>query len=161
MKSICLSSALLFASASLSAQCLFTSVATQMIGPGCNVGTTGYCKIVGLPTTTTFTLDVANCALDIRVNLFEACGVVVPFRAVAIGFQQIAVPLPDFGAGCTLHVTPDIVLSTSSGPLQLMLPPGVATLGFFAQSIALSLAPVGGQGSDGFTFSDAVAVSLQ
>lgn len=145
----------------LPAQCLFTSVTTQTIGSGCNVGTTGYCKIVGLPTTTTFALDIPNCALDIQVTLFEGCGVVVPLRAVVIGFQQVAVPLPDFGIACLLHVSPDIVLSTGSGPMQLALPPGVASLGFFAQSIALSLAPAGGQGADGFTFSDAVAVSLQ
>ncbi len=56
----------------LPAQCLFTSVTTQTIGSGCNVGTTGYCKIVGLPTTTTFTLDlVALLTAPLAFTMFD------------------------------------------------------------------------------------------
>lgn len=162
MKGTCSSLAFLLALASAApAQCLYTTLATQVVGAGCNVGTTGYCKIVGLPTTTTLTLDVQNCALDMQVNLFEACGVVVPLRAVVVGFQQIAVPLPDLGVNCMLHVSPDIVLSTSSGPLQLALPLGLPFLGFYVQAVALSLEPSGGLGADGFTLSNAVWVDLQ
>ncbi len=147
--------------AALPAQCLFTSVTTWSIGGGCNVGSTGFCKLVGMPTTTSFSLDVSNCTLDIQVNLFEACGVVVPLRAVVIGFQQVAVPLPDFGVGCMLHVSPDIVLSTGSGPIPLVLPQGMAGFGFHAQSIALSIAPLGGANGDAFTFSGGETVILQ
>lgn len=161
MKAIGSSLASLLALAAASpAQCLYTTMTTQTVGAGCNVGTTGYCKIVGLPTTNVLTLDVQNCALGVQVSLFEACGVVVPLRAVVIGFQQIAVPLPDFGVGCMLHVSPDLVLSTASGPLQLALPLGLPFLGFYVQSLALSLAPPGA-GADGFTFTDAVWVDLQ
>jgi len=162
MKAICSSLASLLALAAASpAQCLYTTMTTQTVGAGCNVGSTGFCKVVGLPTTTVLTLDVQSCALDMQVNLFEACGVVVPLRAVAVGFQQIAVSLPDLGLGCMLHVSPDLVLSTGSGPLQLDLPLGLPFIGFYVQAIALSLAPLGGQGSDGFTLSDAMWVDIQ
>ncbi len=152
---------LLATAAALPAQCLFTTVTTWSVGAGCNVGSTGFCKSVGLPTTTSFSLDVSNCTLDIQVNLFEACGVVVPLRAVVIGFQQVAVPLPDFGVGCMLHVSPDVVLATASGPIPLALPQGMLGFGFFAQSIALSIAPLGGAGGDAFTFSGGETVILQ
>ncbi|MBL9078410.1 MAG: hypothetical protein JNL08_12945 [Planctomycetes bacterium] len=152
---------LVAAAAALPAQCLVTTVTTQTVGTGCNVGSTGYCKLVGVPTTTTYTLDVTTCTLDAHVNLFEACGVVVPVRAVVIGFQQVAVPLPDFGVGCMLHVAPDIFLTTGSGPVQLMVPLGLPGVGFFAQSVAFSVAPPGGAAGDGFTFSDAALVIVQ
>ena len=139
----------------------FSSVTTQVIGAGCNVGSTGYCKNVGVPTTTAFTLDGANHALAIEVNLFEACGVTVPLRAVAVGFAPISVPLPDLGLGCELHVVPDLILTSATNPLRLSLPHGLPTLWLFTQAIALSLAPPGGQGSDGFTLSEGRLVSLQ
>lgn len=147
--------------AALPAQCLFTSVTTQTIGPGCNVGSTGYCRIVGLPTTLGTALDSPNCALGVQVNLFEACGVTVPVRLLAIGFQQAFAPLPEFGPGCTLHVAPIAVLAGTTGPFTVSLPPGVPVCQFLMQGAALSIAPVGGQGTDLLTFSAALQVDLQ
>src|SRR4029434_3801435 len=46
--------------ASLPAQCLFTSVTTQSIGPSCNFGSTGFCAIPSVPSTLTTTLDTVN-----------------------------------------------------------------------------------------------------
>jgi hypothetical protein len=143
------------------AQCLFTSVTTQSIGPGCNVGSTGFCKIVGLPTTLSVGLDAANCTLEVQVNLFESCGVQVPVRAIAVGFASTALPLPEFGPDCMLHVAPIGFLTSTTGPFTLDLPPGVPTLSFLVQGAALSIAPVGGQGNDVLTFSDGVQVDLQ
>lgn len=151
----------LASAAAAPAQCLFTSVATQSIGPGCNVGSTGYCKVVGLPTTLEVSLDTTNCRLDVAVNLFEACGVQVPFRLLAVGFAPAAVPLPEFGMGCTLHLAPIGVLTQASGPFAIDLPPGVQQLSFLVQGAAMSLAPVGGQGADSLTFSDGLQVDLQ
>jgi len=145
----------------LPAQCLFTSLTTTSVGPGCNVGSTGYCKVVGLPTTLSTSLDPANCRLEVQIHLFEACGVTVPLRLLAFGFQPATVPLPEFGPGCVLAFAPLAVLSWSTGPIALDLPPGVAALSFLVQGAALSIAPPGGQGLDALTFSDALRVDLQ
>ncbi|MBL8727780.1 MAG: hypothetical protein JNM25_05075 [Planctomycetes bacterium] len=152
---------LLALTAAVPAQCLFTSVATQSIGPGCNTGSTGFCKLVGLPTTLSVALDAANCTLDLQVNLFESCGVQVPVRVIAVGFASTALPLPEFGPGCMLHVAPIGFLTSSTGPFTLDLPPGVPSLSFLVQGAALSVAPLGGQGNDVLTFSDGVQVDLQ
>jgi hypothetical protein len=152
---------LLALAASLPAQCLFTTVATQPIGPGCNVGSTGFCKIVGMPTTLAATLDVTNCALDVQVHLFESCGVTVPLRLLVLGFQPMTIPLPDFGLSCTLHLAPIAILAGTSGPFSLPLPPATPAFSFLMQGAALSLAPFGGQGADTLTFSDALQVDLQ
>ncbi len=147
--------------ASMPAQCLFTTVTTQPIGPGCNVGSTGFCKIVGMPTTLASALDTTNCALDVQVNLFEACGVTVPLRLLVLGFQPTAIPLPDFGFACTLHIAPIAILAGSTGPISIPLPPATPTFTFLMQGAALSIAPLGGQGADTVTFSDALQVDLQ
>ena len=151
----------LFTTAFLPAQCLFTSVTTQSIGPGCNVGSTGYCKPIGLPTTLAVELDPANCRLEVSVRLFEACGVQVPFRLLAVGFAPTALPLPEFGAGCTLHVAPIGIMADTTGPFRIDLPPGVQQFSFLVQGAAMSLAPFGGQGTDVLTFSDGLQVDLQ
>ncbi|MEO6595639.1 MAG: hypothetical protein ABIP94_12875 [Planctomycetota bacterium] len=95
------------------------------------------------------------------MNLFEACGVTVPLRLLAIGFQPAVVPLHEFGLGCTLYVAPIALLVTTAGPFTLSLPTGVPTLSFLAQGAALSIAPLGGQGADALTFSDGLQIDLQ
>jgi len=145
--------------ASLPAQCLFQTVSTQSIGPSCNFGLTGGCAIPSVPSTLTMTLDTMNCVLIVQVNQFEGCGASVPLRLLALGTQQVAVLLPEFGTGCTLHVAPMILLAGTTGPFALALPPGVASLSFLAQGAALSHDPF--TTPDVLTFTDGLAVSLQ
>ena len=143
----------------LPAQCLFTSVSSQSIGPSCNWGSTGFCAIPSVPSTLTTTLDTMNCKLVVQVNQFEGCGASVPLRLLVLGTQQIAVSLPEFGPGCTLHVAPMILLAGTTGPFPLDLPPGVTSLSFLMQGAALSHFPF--TTPDVLTFTEGLAVSLQ
>ena len=159
--SLLFAATVLVSAVAVPAQCLITTLTTQTIGPGCNVGSTGFCKVVGRPTTLNVTLDPGACSLSMQVDLFESCGVTVPLRAIAFGVQPAFLPLPQFGAGCALHEVPILFVPTTADPLVLTLPPGVPSLGFLAQALALSIAPVGGGGTDLLTFSDALAILLQ
>ena len=147
------------ATASLPAQCLFQSVTTSSIGPSCNFGSTGFCAIASMPSTLTTTLDTVNCKLIVQVNQFEGCGASIPLRLLVLGTQPVAVPLPEFGMGCTLHVAPMILLAATTGPFSLDLPQGVSAMAFFAQGAALSHFPF--TSPDTLTFTDGLAVSLQ
>ena len=145
--------------AALPAQCLFQTVTTQSIGPSCNFGSTGFCAIPSVPSTLSTTLDTVNCKLIVQVNQFEGCGASVPLRLLVLGIQPVAVSLPEFGPGCTLHVVPMVLLAGTTGPFSLDLPPGVASLSFLAQGAALSHFPF--TTPDVLTFTDGLAVSLQ
>jgi len=125
------------------AQCQFTGIAVQSYGTFCNTGPTGCCAIVSSPTTLSFGLDVTSCALAVEVNALEGCcGVAVLARVVAFGSSQAAVPVPQFGPGCTLWVQPvefrDQGSALAQIPLPPTLPPGIQ---FFAQAGALILNP--------------------
>ena len=126
------------------AQCQFTGLAVQSFGMFCNTGPTGCCAIVSSPTTLSFGLDGSSCTLNVEVNALEGCcGVAVLARIVAFGASPAAVPLPQFGPGCTLWVQP-VEFREQSGalaqiPLPPTLPPGIQ---FFAQAGALILNPV-------------------
>ncbi len=158
MKTLLLPLVTALASSVASAQCLFTTVTAQSVGPSCNFPSTGGCAIPSVPVSLTPTLDTGNCTLSIAVNAFEGCGATVPLRVLALGFQPVAVPLPEFGLGCTLHVLPVVMLANASGPFVLPLPNGVASLGFLAQGAVISVPPF----SSGFVaLSDGLSVSLQ
>lgn len=146
------------AGAVLPAQCLISTISTQSIGPHCNYASTGGCAIPSTPTTLTTTLDPLSCRLDIEVVAFEGCGATIPLRALAIGLQPAAMPLPGFGPTCMLHVAPVLLLATTFGPFSLPLPPNVPTLTLCAQGFALSVDPFGAFIP---TLSDGVEIALQ
>lgn len=123
------------------AQCLFTTVAQQSVGPSCNQASTGMCAIVALPPWLESSLDIANCRLGVDLVVFEGCGATVPVRALLVGFQPATVPLPDLGLACALHLLPIGVLVAASGPFALDLPPGVTAFSFLMQGAALSVPP--------------------
>jgi hypothetical protein len=82
-------------------------------------------------------LDVANQNVQIEVVAVEGCcGVAVQFRALALGTQPAIVPLPEFGAGCTLHLAPVVLLAATANPFVIHLPPGLPPLTFLAQAAA-------------------------
>jgi hypothetical protein len=141
-----------------SAQCLFANVAGVTIGPSCNLPSSGFCKLLPPPTALVSSLDTGNCTLTVHVEAFSGCGASVPIRALAIGLQNAAIPLPEFGLGCALHLLPVAMLVGTSGPFVLQLPQGVASLGFLMQGAAFSQAP---QGTSSLTFSDGIAITLQ
>lgn len=142
------------------AQCLFTSVTAQPVGPNCNVSYTGICAIAPSPSFLRTDLDQANCELEVTVTAFEGCGTSVPFRVLAIGFQPAFVPLPEFGAGCALQLVPVGIATTTSPSVTLSLPPNLPQLSFLAQGAAWSsfpFAPV----PDVLVFTAPYAISLQ
>lgn len=155
-----LAAAALLATAPLLAQ--FSSVTATPVAPGCNLGWSGCCAVPSAPATLEFTLDTNAQRLDVTVAALEGCcGVTVPLRVLALGTTSAAVPLPQFGVGCTLHVTPAVLLASVVPTFSLQLPASPATLGFLAQGLAWqtwSIAPVA---ADRFLFTAASAVSLQ
>ena len=153
------SSVILFLACAAPAQCLFTSVTTDSVGPPCNAASTGFCAVVAMPAWLTSALDVANCRLQVDVNAFEGCGATVPVRVLAIGFAPAAVPLPDLGIDCMLHVLPIAFLASASPTFLLDLPPAVPTFAFYMQGAALSIPPFATEGW--FTLSAGQLVSLQ
>ena len=140
----------------------FSSLTTTSIAPGCNLGWTGCCAVAQAPATLQLTLDGTAQRLDVAVQALEGCcGVSVVLRALALGTAQVAVPLPEFGAGCTLHVQPDVLLATTGASFSLQLPPNVATLGFLAQGLAWQTWSLAPSSSDVLLLTAAHAVSLQ
>ena len=149
--------AVIASSVALPAQCLFQSVSTKSIGPSCNFGSTGFCAIVSRPTMLDVTMPAGSCSLEMRVDIFEGCGATVPLRAIAFGVQPMNLPLPQFGPECALHLVPILIVPTTSAPLVLNLPLNVASLGFLAQALAVSVPPF----EAGYlTFSDGLAIDL-
>jgi hypothetical protein len=145
----------------LPAQCLFTSVTAQSIGASCNVPSTGFCAIVAVPASLHFALDVPNCSLEVDVNAFSGCGASVPLRVLVFGTQPAAVPLPEFGSDCFLHLLPIAFLTTTTTSFTLALPPNVPALSFLVQGAALSTFVSPGPGTTTLAFTDGVSVSLQ
>ncbi len=145
----------------LPAQCLFTTVTTQSIGPSCNAPSTGFCAIAAIPASLSTLLDTANCSLEVAVNAFSGCGATVPLRFLVLGTQPAAVPLPEFGLGCMMHVAPAILLATTTSSFPLNLPPNVASLNFLAQGAALSTFAFPGSSWNVLAFTAGLAISLQ
>jgi hypothetical protein len=136
-----------------------TSLSATSIGAWCNIGPTGCCAIPGGPTQLVPSLDVASQNVQIDVVAVEGCcGVVVQFRALALGTQQALVPLPEFGVGCTLHVAPVVLLAATANPFVLPLPPGLPPLTFLAQAAAYITSPFT---PDVLTLTDGLAIALQ
>jgi hypothetical protein len=149
----------LLAAAPLAAQ--FTSVTSTPVAPGCNQWFTGCCAIASMPASLQLALDSTAQRLDVTVTALEGCcGVAVPLRALALGTAPAAVPLPEFGAACTLHVQPAVLLATAGTTFSMQLPPSVATLGFLAQGLAWQTWSFGPP-AERFLFTDAYAVTLQ
>ena len=142
------------------AQCLFTSVTATATGEPCNAASTGFCAVAAFPSFLLPELDVANCTLEVTITAFEGCGAVVPLRVLAIGFQPAAVPLPEFGFGCELQVTPIALLTTPSPTVSIALPPGVPTMNFVAQGLAWSHFAAAAN-PDGFAFTSGYTIDLQ
>lgn len=140
------------------AQCLFTSATATPTGQPCNAAHTGLCLIASFPSSLQTGLDTTACELDVTITAFQGCGATVPLRVLAIGFQPVAVPLPEFGFGCELQVAPIALLATTGPSVTLALPPGVPQLQFVAQGVAWShFAPV----PDVLAFTSGYAISLQ
>ncbi len=148
------------AAAPLAAQ--FSSVTTTTAAPGCNLWWTGCCAIASMPAALQFALDATNNRLDVTVTALEGCcGVAVPLRALALGTAPAAVPLPEFGANCTLHVDPAVLLATTGTGFSLQLPATPAALGFLAQGLAWQTWSFAPAAADRFLFTDAYAVTVQ
>lgn len=143
------------------AQCQFSSLSTQSAGAHCNIGPTGCCAIAGLPTQLRPALDVAACTVEFSVFAIEGCcGVTIPLRLVAIGTAPANVPLPQFGAACSLWLVPDVVLAQTGSSLSIAIPPTLPPLTFFAQAAAVVVDPFAVPAGV-VTLSAAAAISLQ
>lgn len=144
--------------APIPAQVPFTSLTAQSVGEGCNGVSTGLCKFLSPPTTLSAQLDAGAGTVTITVNALEFCGATVPLTVLVLGLQPAALPIPEFGVGCTLHLLPAMFLANTNSPFVLPVPTGLATLQFLAQGAALSVDPFG---SDRFTTSNALSITLQ
>ena len=125
----------------LAAQCPFQTLATTGYGAGCSP------VFPGQTPTLSAALDPAACALTVTVGAFGGCcNTFAVGRVLALGDQPANVPLPQFGAGCTLLVQPAILLflpsaagDTFSLPLAAALPP----LTVYAQGAVLYFTTIG------------------
>lgn len=138
------------------AQCPFASVSTQSYGQGCN-------PVFGTNPTLSVTLDAANCRVQVAVNAFPGCcNTFLRTYLLAIGFQQVSIPVPQIGPGCTLLVQPTALLiqpSAGGATFSLGLPPILPPLGFVAQGAAHYFTTIGF--SDDFALTDGAQVTLQ
>lgn len=147
-----------FLFAALPAQCPFSSLSSQSVGPWCNTASTGFCAIASTPTTLTTVLDPASCSLTVDVVAFQGCGASIPLRALALGAQPAHVPLPEFGPMCELQVAPDVLLASAGVSFVLPLPAGaLPPLTFYCQGFALSVPPFG---ADIATLSEGLEITL-
>src|SRR5262245_3113384 len=153
--------AALLLGAAAAAQCQFTGISTQSVGAHCNLGPTGCCAIPSVPPVLAPALDVRNCRLDMEVRANNGCcGVVITMRLLVLGAAPAAVPLPQFGPGCTLWVQPAVLLLQLGPVFQLPLPPSLPPLTFFAQGSALFFDPFA-QPNEVVTLTDGLAITLQ
>lgn len=120
----------------------YQSLSTQSIGASCNFGSTGCCAIASQPTVLVPTLDTTTNRLLFAINAVEGCcGVAVQLRALALGTQQVLVPLPEFGTLCVLHVAPIVLLAQTSNSFVVPLPTSGPPLTFLAQGAAFITDP--------------------
>lgn len=142
------------------AQCQFSTLTMQTVGPFCNLGTTGCCAIVEQPTVLAGTLDTNRCALGMQVSALEGCcGVAVAARVLVLGTGPANLPLPSLGRGCTLSVQPDAMLLLLSGDtFALPIPRGLPPITLLAQAAALITSPFT---SPLWTLTNAHSVALQ
>jgi hypothetical protein len=123
------------------AQCQFTGLSASTYGQGCNP------VFNNSPITLSGSLDINACSLDITVGGFAGCcNTFTAGRLLVLGDQPASVPLPQFGAGCTLLVNPAVILfapgasvSQFSLPLSNALPP----LTVYAQGSVLYFTTIG------------------
>jgi hypothetical protein len=123
------------------AQCPFTSVSMQGYGQGCNP------VFLNHPTLAV-TLDTNNCQLLMTVGAFPGCcNTFLVGSLLALGDQPTSIPLPQFGANCTLLVLPVVTLfqPNAVGPtFTLQLPAtAVPPLSFVAQGGVLYFTTIG------------------
>ena len=132
--------AVALAASSLPAQ--YQTLTAQSIGAGCNIGSTGCCDVVGMPTVLAPTLDTTTNRLLFTIDALEGCcGVTVQLRALALGTQQVLVPLPEFGSLCSLHVAPIVLLAATGNPFVVLLPPSGPPVTLLAQGAAFITDP--------------------
>src|SRR5262249_32642248 len=80
----------------LPAQCTVTGAGMQTYGQGCN-------PVFGSQPTLAISLDASGCRLDITVQAFGGCcNTYLTNHLLALGAQQVNVPLPQIGSGCAL-----------------------------------------------------------
>jgi hypothetical protein len=108
------------AAATATAQCQFTSLSLQSYGQGCTT-------VFTVPPTLAGGLDGPTCTLNLTVIAFTGCcNTFLRFRVLALGVQQINLPLPQIGPGCALLVDPlaTLFLQTNGGDtFALRIPP--------------------------------------
>jgi hypothetical protein len=144
---------------SLSLPAQIQSLSVTSIGAFCNMGSTGCCAVPSQPTALVPSLDVAAQRVLFDVAALEGCcGVAVPLRALALGTQQVLVPLPELGSTCTLHLAPVVLVAGVSNPFVLQLPPGLGSFTFLAQAAAVVTDP---WGPGVVTLTDGLAITLQ
>lgn len=157
MRGICKLIAGVIAGASAVAQCQFSGVSVQTVGAGCNPVFAGNNPSIG------GRLDTTACSLGLQVTAYAGCcNTWLRDRVLLLGLQQVNVPLPQVGSGCTLLARPDVLLwlPVSGGDtFSLALPPGLP-LGFtvFVQAAAHYFTTIGF--SDDFALSAGAQVTL-
>ncbi len=124
------------------AQCPFHTVTAQSYGQGCNPVFAGQIPTVAIA------LDATACSLDAAVGAFGGCcNTYLVGHLLVLGPQQVAVPLPGFGVGCTLLADPAIVLFAPAmvgGTFTLPLPTvALPPLTFFVQGAAFYFTTIG------------------
>jgi hypothetical protein len=122
-------------------QCPFASVSMQSYGQGCN-------PVFLNDPTIGVQLDPVTCQLQLTVSAFQGCcNTYLVGTLLALGDQATAVPLPQFGANCTLLAVPVILLfqPTAAGPtFTLGLPQtGLPPVTLVAQGGALYFTTIG------------------
>lgn len=143
------------------AQCPFTSVTAQSIGPSCNLGPTGCCAIVEQPTILAPTLDVTACSLDLEVRALEGCcGVTVAARLLALGVGTATIPVPQLGPRCVLSVAPATILVQQAPVFRFAIPPTLQPFTFHAQACAV-ITNTQFPAPTVVTLSDGLALTLQ
>jgi hypothetical protein len=135
-----LSAALLTVGPAL-AQCPFSGLSASSYGQGCNpVFSSNQITLSG-------SLDFNACSLDITVDGFGGCcKTFVAGRLLVLGDQPASVPLPQFGAGCTLLVNPAVILfepGSSVAGFSLPLANAMPPLTLYAQGSVLYFTTIG------------------
>lgn len=120
----------LLSSAALQAQCPYQSATLQRYGSGCS-------EVFGFAPTLSANLDIANCSLDLLVDVYGGCcNTFLQGTLLLLGLQPAALPLQLLDPTCTLLAQPDLVL-LQSGPIpdlfSLPIPPGLPPLTLYAQ----------------------------
>ena len=133
-------SALAFATGLAHAQCTVTGAGMQTYGQGCN-------PVFGNSPILAVAVDTTACRLDVTLQAFGGCcNTYLRNLLLAIGAQQVNVPLPQIGAGCVLLASPDAILvqpSSAGAVFQFNLPPLVVPFTFYLQGGAHYFTTIG------------------